>query len=76
VLAGGFSGGKLASAPLTLPLTLGKFDHLGSLMFLLMLSSTAPFMCKTLLLFLGIVGLAATLLEIEEGKTANSVVKL
>jgi hypothetical protein len=67
VLAGGFAGGELASTPLALPLTLGQFGCLSSLMFLLALSSTAPFTCKTLLLLLGIVGLAATLLEIEEG---------
>jgi hypothetical protein len=76
VLAGGFAGGELASTPLTLPLALGKLGCLGSFVFLLVLSNTALFTCKMLLLLLGIVGLAATLLEIKEGETANSVEKL
>jgi hypothetical protein len=36
----------------------------------------APFLCKTLLLPLGIVGLAATRVKIEEGARALSIEKL
>jgi hypothetical protein len=36
----------------------------------------APFLCKTPLLLLGIIGLAATQLEIEEGRVALFVKKL
>ena len=41
-----------------------------------MLSSTAPLLCKTLLLLLGVIGLAATLLEIEEGHVTLPIQKL
>ena len=54
----------------------GEFGHFRGLTFPSRLGSTAPLPCKTPLLLLGIVGLAATRMEIEEGKIALSVKKL
>ena len=76
VLAGGFVGGELASTSLALPLDRREFSSLGHLMIPFMLSSTAPLPCKTLLLLLGVIGLAATLLEIEEGHVTLPIQKL
>jgi hypothetical protein len=76
VLAGSFAGLELASTCLTLPLTHGKLGHFRSFMIPFTLSSTAPFPCKMPLLLLGIIGLLATLLEIEEGTRAIPIKKL
>ena len=73
VLLGSFARLELASACQALSLTCGKFSHFCSLPFPSTLGSRAPFPCKTPLLLLGPVGLAATQLEIEEGKIALSV---
>jgi hypothetical protein len=59
-----------------LPLTWWELGCLGSFPVPFTLGSTAPLPCKTPLLLLGIVGLAAARLEIEEGKVAFSVEKL
>jgi hypothetical protein len=45
----------------------GLFGRFRSFLVPFLLSSTAPLPCKTPLLLLGIIGLAATLLEFEEG---------
>ena len=66
VPAGGFVGIELSSTCHILTLTGGKFSCLGSLMFLFLLSGLAPFLCKMLLLLLGVIGLAATLLKFKE----------
>ena len=68
MLAGSFVGIELVSTCLALLLTKSKFGHLGSFPISLLLSIMALFPCKTLLLLLGIIGLAATLLEFEEGQ--------
>ena len=71
--AGSFAGIELASTCLALPLTGRKFGYLGSFPISLLLSSTAPFPCKTPLLLLGMIGLAAALLEFEEGQVTLSI---
>ncbi|KAI9433613.1 hypothetical protein BJY52DRAFT_1231505 [Lactarius psammicola] len=76
VSAGSFVGIELASTYLTLPLTSRELSCFCSFTVPLPLSSSSPFPCKTPLLLLGIVGLAATLLEFEEGTSASSVEKL
>jgi hypothetical protein len=76
VLLGGLAGLELASACLALPLARGKFGRFRSFPFPFAFRSTAPLPCKTPLLLLGIVGLAAARLEVEEGKIALSVQKL
>jgi len=50
--------------------------HLGSLAFALSFGSSAPLPCKTPLLPLGVVGLATTLLEFEEGDVVFSMKQL
>jgi hypothetical protein len=54
----------------------GTMGHLSSLTFPFLFRGMAPFPCKTLLLLLGIVGLAAALLELEEGKIALPIKQL
>jgi hypothetical protein len=76
VLAGSFAGVELSSTCHALPLAGGLFSRFRRLPFPFSLSSTAPLLCKTPLLLLGIIGLTAARLEIEEGKVALSVEKL
>jgi hypothetical protein len=59
-----------------LPLTRGHERRFRSFPFPFSLSSTAPLPCKTPFLLLGIVGLAAALLEFEEGLVAPLVQQL
>jgi len=53
----------------------GEGGSLGRFSLPLLLSSTAPLPCKAPLLLLGIIGLAAALLEFEEGFVAFPVKK-
>ncbi len=76
MLPGGFAGFELTSACPTLPLTRGSFGHFRSLPCPFWLGTTAPLPCRTPLLLLGIIGLAATLLEIKEGLVVFPVKKL
>ena len=73
VLPGGFARLELSPTCLALPLTSGEVGHFRSFPFPLSLSSTAPLPCKTPLLLLGIIGLAATLMEFKEGLMATLV---
>ena len=67
---------ELASTSQAFPLAGGKLGGLSSLPLPFPLRSTASLPCKTPLLLLGIIGLAATLLEIEEGHMTLPVKKL
>jgi len=67
VLAGDFAGLELASTCLALPLMGRVFSRFCSLMIPFLFGSMAALPCKTPLLLLGIIGLAATLLEFEKG---------
>ena len=67
---------ELASTDQAGLLVRGQLGRLSSLTFPLALSSTALLPCKTLLLLLGIVGLAATLLELKEGQVTIPIKQL
>jgi hypothetical protein len=67
VLLGGFVELELVSTHPALLLLSGEFGCLGSFPVPLLLRSLAPLSCKPSLLLLGIVGLAAALLEFKEG---------
>jgi len=67
VLVGSFARCELAHTIQALMLTGGSFGNFCLLMNLFLLSSTAVLPCKMPLLLLGIVGLAATLLDFKEG---------
>ncbi len=69
-------GGELLSTGPALPLMRGLFGHFGSLPIPFSLSSMAPLPCKTPLLLLGIIGLAATLLEFKEGHVVFPIKQL
>ena len=76
MLAGSFAGLELLSTCLILTLMGGKFSHFRSLTLPFLLSGSAPLPCKTPLLLLGIIGLAATLLEFEEGRVTFPIKQL
>ena len=76
MLAGAFAGLELSSTCHALVLTGGKFSCFHSLPIPFPLSSLAPLPCKTPLLLLGIIGLAATLLEFEEGHVTIPIKQL
>jgi len=73
---GGLARCELPSARHAFPETRGTVGHLGSLAFALSFGSSAPLPCKTPLLPLGVVGLATTLLEFEEGDVVFSMKQL
>ena len=58
------------------PLALRKFSHFRRFPISFMLRRTAMLLCKTLLLLLGIIGLAATHLKFEEGQVTLLIQQL
>ena len=76
VLAGAFAGLELSSTCHALALTCRESGRFRSLSIPLTLSRSAPLPCKTPLLLLGIIGLAAALLEFEEGRVTLPIKQL
>jgi hypothetical protein len=76
VLVGNLAGLELSSTCLALLLTGGSLGHFHSLTVPFLFSSTAALLCKTPLLLLRIIGLAAALLEIEEGHVTFPIKQL
>jgi len=68
VLVGDLARFELTSTYQALSLVGGRGGRFRSLMIPFLLSSTAALPCKLPLLLLGIIGLAATLLEFKEGR--------